>query len=50
VQTNVVASAAATGGRYALLEVVAARGVVHSPHVHRCEDEALLVASARSRR
>jgi quercetin dioxygenase-like cupin family protein len=45
VRTNVLAGAAATGGSYALLEVAAARGVVHSPHVHRCEDEALMVVS-----
>jgi len=42
---DVVAGGAATGGRYALLEVAAAHGVIHPAHVHRHEDEALIVLS-----
>jgi quercetin dioxygenase-like cupin family protein len=42
---RVVADAAATEGRYALLEFAAARGDGQPAHLHRREDEVLLVLS-----
>jgi quercetin dioxygenase-like cupin family protein len=42
---RVVADAAATEGRYGLLELAAARGDEHPAHLHRREDEVLLVLS-----
>jgi quercetin dioxygenase-like cupin family protein len=42
---RIVADAAATEGRYALLEFAAARGDGHPAHLHRGEDEILLVLS-----
>jgi quercetin dioxygenase-like cupin family protein len=42
---RIVADAAATEGRYALLEFAAARGDGHPAHLHRREDELLLVLS-----
>lgn len=40
---DVVAGGEATGGRYAVLEVEAARGAGHPAHLHRHEDELLVL-------